>query len=104
MPFSLGSYLLGVATVVGALAFGFGSGVLITKTAMKETTTPSTRVERVARSEPEPAAPAQQQDAKDNSPPPAQPSPAAAAPVPAAQAAEPPPAGRSAAAKEPEPS
>ena len=35
MPFSLTSYLLGVATVVGALAFGFGSGLFMTKTVMK---------------------------------------------------------------------
>jgi hypothetical protein len=56
MPFSLGSYLLGVGTVVGALAFGFGGGVLLTHTAMNETPAKSTRVERVARSEPEPSA------------------------------------------------
>lgn len=43
MPFSLSSYLLGVGTVVGALAFGFGGGVLLTKTAMKETATGPTR-------------------------------------------------------------
>jgi hypothetical protein len=66
MPFSLGSYLLGVGTVVGALAFGFGGGVLITNTAVKETAAGSTRVERVARSEPESMAAAQQQDAKNN--------------------------------------
>jgi len=36
MPFSLTSYLLGVGTVVGALAFSFGGGVLVTKT-VKET-------------------------------------------------------------------
>jgi hypothetical protein len=36
MPFSLPSYLLGVGTVVGALAFGFGGGVLLTKTAIKD--------------------------------------------------------------------
>jgi cell division protein FtsN len=56
MPFSLGSYLLGVGTVVGALAFGFGGGVLLTHTAMNETPAKSTRVERVARAEPEPSA------------------------------------------------
>jgi type IV secretory pathway VirB10-like protein len=56
MPFSLTSYLLGVATVVGALAFGFGGGVLLTNTAMKETAAGSTKIERVARSNPEPAA------------------------------------------------
>jgi hypothetical protein len=56
MPFSLGSYLLGVGTVVGALAFGFGGGVLLTKTAMKESPAGPTRVERLARAEPEPPA------------------------------------------------
>jgi colicin import membrane protein len=55
MPFSLGSYLLGVGTVVGALAFGFGGGVLLTHTAMKETPAGATRVERVARAEPGPS-------------------------------------------------
>jgi hypothetical protein len=73
MPFSLGSYLLGVGTVVGALAFGFSGGVLLTKTAMKDTAAGSTRVERVARSEPEPAAPAEQQQARENPTPPAEP-------------------------------
>jgi hypothetical protein len=88
MPFSLTSYLLGVGTVVGALAFGFGGGVLLTKTAMKETAAGPMRVERVAHSEPELAAPTQQQDAKDNSSPPAEPAPAARPdPAPAAQAA-----------------
>ena len=47
MPFSLPSYLLGVGTVVGALAFGFGGGVLLTKTAIKDTPVAETRVERV---------------------------------------------------------
>ena len=50
MPFSLSSYLLGVGTVVGALAFGFGGGVLLTKTAMKDIPA-ETRVERVKRAE-----------------------------------------------------
>jgi hypothetical protein len=66
MPFSLSSYLLGVGTVVGALAFGFGGGVLLTNTAMKETSATPTRVERLARAEPQaveakaiPAAPAE---------------------------------------------
>jgi hypothetical protein len=53
MPFSLGSYLLGVITVVGALAFGVGGGVFLTHTAMKESSTGQTRVERLARAEPE---------------------------------------------------
>jgi hypothetical protein len=58
MPFSLGSYLIGVGTVVGALVFGFGGGVLLTHTAMKENPTGLTRVERLARAEPEaPAVP-----------------------------------------------
>jgi hypothetical protein len=51
MPFSLGSYLLGVGTVVGALAFGFGGGLLLTHTAMKESPAGHTRVERLARAE-----------------------------------------------------
>ena len=53
MPFSLGSYLLGVGTVVGALAFGFGGGLLLTHTAMKESPAGHTRVERLARAESE---------------------------------------------------
>ena len=36
MRFSMNSYLLGVGTVVGALAFGFGGGILLTKTAIKD--------------------------------------------------------------------
>src|SRR5882724_10305433 len=53
MPFSLSSYLLGVGSVLGALAFGFGGGVLLTHTAMKESPAGQTRVERLARAEPE---------------------------------------------------
>jgi hypothetical protein len=107
MPFSLTSYLLGVGTVVGALAFSFGGGVLVTKTAVKETAAGPTRVERVARSEPAPAAPARQPDASDNSPPPAEPA-GAARPDPASLAQASVPMGRpqSAAienAKQPEP-
>jgi len=56
MPLSLSSYLLGVGTVVGALALGFGGGVLLTNTAMKDSPAGQTRIERVARSEPLPAA------------------------------------------------
>jgi len=56
MPFSLSSYLLGVGTVVAALALGFGGGVLLTKTAMKDTPVAETRVERVKRTD-SPAAP-----------------------------------------------
>ena len=87
MPFSLGSYLLGVGTVVGALAFGLGSGVLLTNTAMKEPAAAPTRVERVARSEPGPPA---LQDTKENPAPPAEAAPAAQPdPAPTAQAATP---------------
>jgi hypothetical protein len=53
MPLSFGSYMLGIGTVVGALAFGFGGGVLLTNTAMKESPAGQTRVERLARTEPE---------------------------------------------------
>jgi hypothetical protein len=55
MPFSMPSYFLGVGTVVGALAFGFGGGVLLTKTAIKDM--PPNRIERAARAEPTAAAP-----------------------------------------------
>ncbi len=65
MPFSLTSYLLGVGTVVGALVFSFGSGVLVTNMAMKETAAGPKRVERVAHSEPEPKAPLQPVDTKE---------------------------------------
>jgi hypothetical protein len=98
MPFSLTSYLLGVGTVAGALAFGFGGGILLTNTAMKESPTRPTRVERVARSESRPpAAPPQAANAlvakpKENPAPPV--APAAAHhtdPVPAVQAEAPKP-------------
>jgi hypothetical protein len=56
MPFSMPSYLLGVGTVVGALTLGFGGGVLLTKTAIKEPSGPS-KIERAARAEPSPTAP-----------------------------------------------
>jgi hypothetical protein len=55
MRFSMNSYLLGVGTVMGALAFGFGGGILLTKTAIKDTPAGPSRIERVAR--PEPASP-----------------------------------------------
>jgi hypothetical protein len=58
MRFSMNSYLLGVGTVVGALAFGFGGGILLTKTAIKEQPAGPSRIERAARPE---AAPAQVQ-------------------------------------------
>jgi hypothetical protein len=56
MAFSMPSYLLGVGTVVGALTLGFGGGVLLTKTAIKEPSGPS-KMERAARAEPSPTAP-----------------------------------------------
>ena len=52
MRFSMNSYLLGVGTVVGALAFGFGGGILLTKTAIKDTPAGPSRMERAARPEP----------------------------------------------------
>jgi len=77
MPFSLSSYLLGVGTVVGALGFGFGGGVLLTKTAMKDTPVAETRVERVKRADspPAPAQPVETVEAKamPAPPPPAEP-------------------------------
>jgi hypothetical protein len=57
MRFSMNSYLLGVGTVVGALTFGFGGGILLTKTAIKDTPSGPSRMERAARAEPAPAAP-----------------------------------------------
>jgi hypothetical protein len=57
MSFSMTSYFLGVGTVVGALAMGFGGGVVLTKTAMKDSSTGPSRIERAARSESAPAAP-----------------------------------------------
>jgi len=114
VPFSLGSYLLGVGTVVGALAFGFGSGVLLTNTPVKETAAAPTRTERVARAEPKPPAqqekppvqqekpaapqekPPAQQDTRANPALPAEPAAVAAHPdpVPPAQAATPRPEAR----------
>ena len=52
MPFSMTTYLAGVGTVVGALALGFGGGVVLTNTAIKDTPAGPTRIERVMRSEP----------------------------------------------------
>lgn len=57
MPFSLGSYLLGVGTVVGALSAGIGGGVVLTHTVMQESAPRPTRVEQVARVEPAPQTP-----------------------------------------------
>jgi hypothetical protein len=94
MPFSLSSYLLGVGTVVGALAFGFGGGVLLTKTAMKDTSTAETRVERVKRAETS-SAPQQPVETVDTKaapgPPPAEPVTQAAAPASPVQASTGPP-------------
>jgi type IV secretory pathway VirB10-like protein len=71
MTFSLSSYLLGVGTIAGALAFGVGTGALMTKSALKDTTAAAaTKVERVARSEPIPAAAPQVAEPKQNSAPP----------------------------------
>jgi hypothetical protein len=65
MPFSLMSYLLGVGTVVGALVFSFGSGVLVTNIATKETAAGPKTAERVVHAEPEPKPPLQAADAKE---------------------------------------
>src|SRR6478736_2685632 len=85
MPFSLPSYLLGVGTVVGALAFGFGGGVLLTKTAMKDTPGAETRVERVKRADSPSVAPrpVETVDTKATAapPPPPESAPPAAAPA-----------------------
>src|SRR5437868_14390265 len=96
MPFSLSSYLLGVGTVVGALGFGFGGGVLLTKTAMKDTPVAETRVERVKRADsPSPSAPLQPvetvEKATPSAPPPAEPAAPAAGPAPPVQASTEPP-------------
>jgi outer membrane biosynthesis protein TonB len=52
MPFSMTTYFAGVGTVVGALALGLGSGIVLTNTAIKDTPAEPTRIERVMRSEP----------------------------------------------------
>jgi hypothetical protein len=52
MPFSMTTYFAGVGTVVGALALGFGCGIVLTNTAIKDTPAGPTRIERVMRSEP----------------------------------------------------
>ncbi len=106
MPFSLSSYLLGVGTVVGALALGVGSGVLVTKTAVQETAAAGpTGAERVARAEPMPVAAPQLAGAKENPAPPVEPAPAVRPdPVPSAQTETPKADIRSeAGAKQPEP-
>jgi hypothetical protein len=57
MSFSMPSYFLGVGTVVGALALGFGGGIVLTKTAIKDTPSGPSKIERAARSEPGAATP-----------------------------------------------
>jgi type IV secretory pathway VirB10-like protein len=52
MPFSMTTYFAGVGTVAGALALGFGGGVVLTNSAIKDTPAGPTRIERVMRSEP----------------------------------------------------
>lgn len=86
MPFSLSSYLLGVGTIVGALALGVGSGTLVTKKAVKETAAP-TRAERVARAEQAGAIASQATATRDDPAPPAEPSPAVRSDAVAATAA-----------------
>lgn len=54
MSFSMPSYFLGVGTVVGALALGFGGGIVLTKTAIKDSPAGPSRIERTARVEPAP--------------------------------------------------
>ena len=94
MPFSLSSYLLGVGTVVGALAFGFGGGVLLTKTAMKDTPVAETRVERVKRADspaPQPVETVEGKAVPAGPSPSAEPAVAAARPAPVLQASAEPP-------------
>jgi hypothetical protein len=67
MPFSLSSYVFGVGTIVGALAFGVGTGVFMSKSALNTTAAAPSRVERVARSEPAPAAAPQVAEPTENS-------------------------------------
>jgi hypothetical protein len=85
MAFSMPSYFLGVGTVVGALTLGFGGGVLLTKTAIKESPAGPSRIERAARAEPMPAAPVVVTEAKAVPVPRADPPAAQPAPEPAPQ-------------------
>jgi hypothetical protein len=48
MKFSMPSFFIGVGTVVGAIALGFGGGVLLTGSVIKETPVAPSRVERLA--------------------------------------------------------
>jgi type IV secretory pathway VirB10-like protein len=81
--------------VVGALAFGFGGGVLLTKTAMKDTPVAETRVERVKRADSSSAAPQPVETvdikAMPAPPPSAEPAPPVAATAPPVQASTEPP-------------
>jgi hypothetical protein len=105
MPFSLSSYLLGVGTVVGALAFGFGGGVVLTKTAMKDAPIVETRVERVKRADSPSATPqtGQAVEAKAMPAPPAEPAPPAGSPLSQVQASTEPPRPVAEAPKQAEP-
>jgi hypothetical protein len=90
MTFSLSSYILGVGTIVGALAFGVGTGALMTKSALLKgtTATASNRVERVSRSQPSPVAASQAAEPRENLAQPVGPAPA----IEAAAALQPDPA------------
>jgi type IV secretory pathway VirB10-like protein len=74
MPVSMTTYFAGVGTVLGALALGFGGGIVLTNTAVKETPAGPTRIERVAHPEPI-AAPPQGVEAKAIPLPPVDPAP-----------------------------
>jgi len=80
------SYFLGVGTVVGALALGFGGGIVLTKTAIQETPAGPSRLERVTRPEPV-APPAQTIEAKAAAEPRVDQSSTQQAPAPLVQAA-----------------
>ncbi len=72
MTFSMPSFFIGVGTVVAAIALGFGGGVLLTSSAIKETPAAPTRVERLA--QPDQASPkivARAETTKDDANPPA---------------------------------
>jgi type IV secretory pathway VirB10-like protein len=83
--------------VIGALAFGFGGGVLLTKTAMKDTPVTETWVERVERADSAAASAARQPvetvdtKAMPAPPSPAEPAPPVAAPASPVQASTEPP-------------
>src|SRR5882672_9908317 len=54
MRFYMNSYLLVVGTVVGSLSLLFGGGIVLTKTAIKDTPAGPSKIERAARPEPAP--------------------------------------------------